>query len=129
MAVHDYYRILGLTPEASSEDIKRAYRNLALKYHPDRNPDDHEGQERLKAINEAYQVLGDDGKRRRYDFLYSQGFNENALHKGRVDEEFVNVFWNLFNRGLDTRIRGPCKGMGRGRGGCRRRMWNFKENR
>ena len=97
MAVHDYYRTLGITPEASSEDIKRAYRNLALKYHPDRNPDDHEGQERLKAINEAYQVLGDEEKRRRY--------------------------------GLDTTMRGACKGMGLGRGGCRRRMWKMKKNR
>jgi molecular chaperone DnaJ len=129
MAVHDYYRTLGIPPEASSEDIKRAYRNLALKYHPDRNPDDHEGQERLKAINEAYQVLGDKEKRQRYDFLYSHGFNDNALYRGKVDEESVNVLWTLFNRGLDTTMRGGCRGMGLGRGGCRRRMWKMKKNR
>ena len=128
MAAHDYYRTLGITPEASSEDIKRAYRHLALKYHPDRNPDDHEGQERLKAINEAYQVLGDEGKRRRYDFLSSQGFN-NTLHQRGVDDESVNALWTFFNRGLNTTMRGTCKGMGRGRGGCRRRMWSFKGNR
>jgi DnaJ-class molecular chaperone len=126
---HDYYRTLGVTPEASSEDIKKSYRNLARKYHPDRNPGDQEGEERLKVINEAYQVLGDEEKRRRYDFFHSRGLNGNALHKGGVENEFVNVFWTLFKHGVDIPMRGACKGMGLGRGGCRRKVWNFKGNR
>ena len=86
MAAHDYYRTLGVTPEVSSEDIKKAYRHLALKYHPDRNPDDHDGEEQLKAINEAYQVLGDEGKRQRYDFFHSRGLKDNAAYNEGVDD-------------------------------------------
>jgi curved DNA-binding protein len=69
MEYKDYYKILGVDRKASSEDIKRAYRKLALKYHPDRNPDDREAEEKFKEINEAYQVLSDTDKRNRYDQL------------------------------------------------------------
>ncbi len=69
MEYKDYYKILGVDRKASSEDIKRAYRKLALKYHPDRNPDDQEAEEKFKEINEAYQVLSDTDKRNRYDQL------------------------------------------------------------
>jgi molecular chaperone DnaJ len=129
MAAHDYYRTLGVTPEASSEDIKKAYRHLALKYHPDRNPDDHGGEEQLKAINEAYQVLGDEAKRQRYDFFHSRGLKDNAAYNEGIDDKFANDFWTLFNRGVDPRTMGACRGTGLGRRGCRRRMWSFKENR
>jgi curved DNA-binding protein len=65
----DYYQILGLPQDASQEDIKRAFRRLAFKYHPDTNPGNEEqAAERFKQINEAYGVLGDEGKRRQYDF-------------------------------------------------------------
>lgn len=129
MAAHHYYRTLGVTPEASSEDIKKAYRHLALKYHPDRNPDDRDGEEQLKAINEAYQVLGDEEKRQRYDFFHSRGLKDNAAYNEEIDDKFANDFWTLFNRGVDPRTMGACKGMGLGRRGCRRRIWSFKENR
>lgn len=69
MDYKDYYKILGVDRNASDEEIKRAYRKLALKYHPDRNPGDKSAEERFKEINEAYQVLGDPAKRARYDQL------------------------------------------------------------
>ena len=69
MEYKDYYKILGVDRKAPSEEIKRAYRKLALKYHPDRNPDDREAEEKFKEINEAYQVLSDTDKRNRYDQL------------------------------------------------------------
>lgn len=69
MDVKDYYRELGLTPEADEKAIKQAYRKLARQYHPDVNTDDDQAAERFKAVNEAYQILGDPEKRKRYDEL------------------------------------------------------------
>jgi molecular chaperone DnaJ len=63
----DYYEVLGVGRSASQEEIKRAYRKLALQFHPDRNPNDPVAEARFKEINEAYEVLSDDGKRQRYD--------------------------------------------------------------
>jgi curved DNA-binding protein len=65
----DYYRILGVERSADEKMIKRAYRQLAVKYHPDKNPGDRQAEERFKEINEAYEVLGDPGKRAKYDRL------------------------------------------------------------
>ena len=67
MAKRDYYEILGIDKNASEEEIKRAYRKLAMKYHPDRNPGDPQAAEKMKEINEAYAVLSDKKKRRLYD--------------------------------------------------------------
>jgi curved DNA-binding protein len=75
MEYKDYYQILGVARAASADDIKGAYRKLAMQYHPDRNPGDKQAEERFKEINEAYQVLSDPKKRARYDQLgesYSQ---------------------------------------------------------
>ncbi|MCC6147119.1 MAG: DnaJ domain-containing protein [Anaerolineaceae bacterium] len=69
MDYQDYYKTLGIERKATQEDVKRAYRKLALKYHPDRNPDNKEAEEKFKLINEAYQVLGDEKKRAHYDQL------------------------------------------------------------
>ena len=69
MEYKDYYKILGVDRKAGEEEIKRAYRKLALKYHPDRNPGDKQAEEKFKEINEAHQVLSDPQKRARYDQL------------------------------------------------------------
>jgi curved DNA-binding protein len=69
MEYKDYYKILGVDRNADDKDIKRAYRQLALKYHPDKNPGDKQAEERFKEINEAYEVLGDPEKRRKYNQL------------------------------------------------------------
>lgn len=69
MDYKDYYEVLGVERGASASDIKRAYRKLALKYHPDKNPGDKHSEERFKEINEAYEVLSNPTKRARYDQL------------------------------------------------------------
>jgi len=72
MSLKDYYQILGVSREASAQDVKKAFRRLALRYHPDRNPDNpKQAEEKFKEINEAYQVLSDEQKRRQYDRLIS----------------------------------------------------------
>ena len=71
MDYKDYYKILGVERNASEEDIRKAYRKLAMQYHPDRNPNDKQAEERFKEINEAYQVLNDPEKRSVYDRLGS----------------------------------------------------------
>jgi molecular chaperone DnaJ len=63
----DLYRLLGLPPEASEDDIQRAHRKLVREYHPDANPEDPRAEERFKEIQQAYEVLSDDKKRREYD--------------------------------------------------------------
>src|SRR5919112_1111333 len=75
MDYKDYYKMLGVERNASEDDIRKAYRKLAMKYHPDRNPNDKEAEERFKEINEAYQVLSDAKKRAHYDRLGSDYSN------------------------------------------------------
>ena len=73
----DYYEVLGLQKGASADDIKKAYRKLAMKYHPDRNPDSKEAEEKFKEAAEAYEVLSDDEKRSRYDQFGFAGVDPN----------------------------------------------------
>jgi len=75
MDYKDYYKILGVERKASEDDIRKAYRKLAMRYHPDRNPDDKQAEDRFKEINEAYQVLSDPKKRSHYDRLGSDYSN------------------------------------------------------
>jgi len=71
MDYKDYYKVLGVERKASADDIRKAYRKLAMQYHPDKNPGDKKAEEKFKEINEAYQVLSDETKRARYDQLGS----------------------------------------------------------
>ena len=73
----DYYEVLGVQKGASADDIKKSYRKLAMKYHPDRNPDNKEAEEKFKEAAEAYEVLSDDDKRARYDQFGFAGVDPN----------------------------------------------------
>ena len=73
----DYYQVLGVDKNASAEEIKKAYRKNAMKYHPDRNPGDKQAEEKFKEIGEAYAVLSDSDKRARYDQFGFAGVDPN----------------------------------------------------
>ena len=74
MSASDYYKTLGVEKTASADEIKRAFRKLAMKYHPDRNADDAGAEAKFKEVNEAYAVLSDKDKRRQYDVYGADGF-------------------------------------------------------
>jgi len=76
MSNKDYYRILGVGKSASSQDIKKAYRKLAMKYHPDRNQENKAAEEKFKEISEAYAVLSDPEKKKQYDMFGAEGFQQ-----------------------------------------------------
>ena len=76
MATRDYYEVLGVSKNAGDDEIKKAYRKLAMKYHPDRNPNKKEAEERFKEINEAYAVLSDAEKKKQYDTFGAEGFHQ-----------------------------------------------------
>ena len=93
--MEDLYKILNVEKNASAEEIKKAYRNLAFKFHPDRNPGDKFAEEKFKKINEAYSVLGDETKRRQYDQYNMNGFSENfqqnsGFYQGDPFADFFN---------------------------------------
>lgn len=98
----DYYKILGVSRDASPEDIQKAYRQKALQYHPDRNPDDKEATEKFKEVAEAFEVLNDSGKRQMYDLgdstnPFSPDFNAAPGRRynpfqGHVDDFFASFF-------------------------------------
>lgn len=90
----DYYAVLGVSRHADQEEIKKAYRRLARRYHPDVNRGDQEAAERFKEINEAYEVLGDPEKRRRYD-LFGEGGAPSPFDRGF--EGFGDPFGDIFN--------------------------------
>ena len=76
MAKQDYYATLGVAQEASADDLKRAYRKLAMQYHPDRNPGDKQAEAKFKEVNEAYDILKDDQKRAAYDRFGHAAFEQ-----------------------------------------------------
>jgi molecular chaperone DnaJ len=97
MAKRDYYELLGVERNATEEDIKKAYRKLALKYHPDRNPGLKEAEEKFKEISEAYQVLSDPQKRATYDqFGHVEGVGTGFGGFGRGFPDLSEIFGDVF---------------------------------
>ncbi len=117
----DYYEVLGVEKNASAEEIKKAYRKSAMKYHPDRNPGDKTAEEKFKELGEAYEVLSDDEKRSRYDQFGHAGVDPNygggAGYGGGFGGfdgfgDFGDIFGNIFggSRGRGSARNTPMKG-------------------
>ena len=127
MAQKDYYEALGVAKDASADDIKKAFRKLAVKYHPDRNQGDTAAEEKFKEINEAYAVLSDPEKRKKYDTFGSSDFHQQYSQEdifrnfdfsgtfkdmgmGGGDDIFSRLFGGAFRRAGGGFRRGPQKG-------------------
>jgi len=123
MAKRDYYEVLGVGKNASADDIKRAYRRMAMKYHPDKNPDDKEAEAKFKECAEAYEVLSDPEKRRRYDQFGHEGLRGIGMRDythmrwqdiGSIFEDifgFDEFFGDIFGtRSRRARRAGPTRG-------------------
>jgi molecular chaperone DnaJ len=114
MAKRDYYEILGVAKNASEEDIKKSYRKLAMKHHPDRNPDDKGAEEKFKEAKEAYEMLSDAQKRAAYDRFGHAGVDPNAAggggfggggagFNGGFAEAFGDIFGDIFGSAAGAR--------------------------
>ena len=117
MAKRDYYEVLGVDKKASESEIKKAYRKIAMKYHPDKNPDDKEAEEKFKEAAEAYEVLSNGEKRQRYDQFghdgMKGGFGGGAgMNMDDIFSQFGDIFGGAFGGGFG--------GGGFGGGGARR---------
>ena len=111
MAKRDYYEVLGVAKNASDDELKKAYRKLAMKYHPDRNPDSKEAEEKFKEAKEAYEVLGDE-QRAAYDRYGHAGVDPNAAGMGGgmgggFADAFGDIFGEIFGGGGGGRGGGP----------------------
>lgn len=95
MAKKDFYEILGVTKSASKDDIKKAYRKLAMQYHPDRNPGDKAAEEKFKEAAEAYEVLSDDTKKQRYDQFGHDNYQNNGGGHGGHNMNMDDIFQNF----------------------------------
>ncbi len=111
----DYYDLLGVSRGANEDEIKKAYRKLALKHHPDRNPGDKQAEENFKEISEAYQVLADAEKRAQYDQYGHAAFGDGGPFRGGFDFTggFEDIFGDIFGEffgGGTSRRRGRARG-------------------
>jgi molecular chaperone DnaJ len=112
MAKRDFYETLGVAKNASEDDLKKAYRKLAMKYHPDRNPDSKEAEEKFKQAKEAYEILSDDNKRAAYDRYGHAGVDPNAAGMGGAggagfSDSFGDIFGEIFGAGRRGGGGGP----------------------
>jgi DnaJ-class molecular chaperone len=116
-AVANYYEVLGVKKESSDDEIKKAYRKLALKYHPDRNQGDKAAEEKFKSISEAYAVLSDPEKRKKYDMFgdsnFHQQYSTEDIFRGT---DFSKIFNEFGFSGDIGDLFGGMFGGGRGRG-------------
>ena len=99
MSKKDYYEILGISKDADQQEIKKAFRKLAKKYHPDLNPDDKGSEVKFKEVNEAYEVLSDEEKRRKYDQFGHAAFDQNQGFGGGGGgsyQGFDDIFGDIF---------------------------------
>ena len=102
MSKRDYYEVLEVSRSASVDEIKKAYRKVAMKYHPDRNPGDHEAEEKFKEAAEAYEILSDETKRAKYDKYGHQAFGSGmgGFGNGGMDmEDIFSHFGDIFGGG------------------------------
>lgn len=109
----DYYEVLGVARDASAEEIRKSYRQAALKHHPDRNPGDSEAEARFKEITEAYQILSDDDKRARYDRFGHAAFQGGGFEGGDIFTHFQDIFSEFFG-GMGGQQRRRSSGPSRG---------------
>jgi molecular chaperone DnaJ len=113
MAKRDYYEILGVAKNSSEEEIKKSYRKLAMKYHPDRNPDSKESEEKFKEVKEAYEMLTNPEKREAYDRYGHAGVDPNmggggfGGGAGGFADSFGDIFGDIFGGGGRGRGAGP----------------------
>ena len=119
MSKRDYYTVLGLPRDASEEDIKKSYRKLAMKHHPDRNPDDKSAEDKFKEAKEAYEVLCDARKRAAYDQFGHAGVDPSAGGRGfgggpegfgGFADAFGDIFGEIFGQGRGGRGNGVYRG-------------------
>lgn len=127
MAQADYYKALGVEKGASADEIKKAFRKLAVKYHPDRNPDNKGAEDKFKEINEAYAVLSDPEKKQQYDTFGSSGFHQQYSQEDIFRGfDFGNAYKDMGGgvgggnaEDIFSRLFGGSFGRGGGRGGFR----------
>ena len=113
MSKRDYYEVLGVSKTASEGEIKKAYRKLAMRYHPDRNPDNAEAEDKFKEASEAYEILSDAQKRQAYDQFGHAGVDGSAGQGGFGGggfADFGDIFGDIFGGGFGGGHRGPQPG-------------------